>query len=375
MRENVDISAAIPIYKGKKYIASIIEMLEVNQNVLIQNGRKEKIEVIFVNDYPDEKIDDNYISSTILKIIFMNNKENCGIHRTRIRALKAAKGAYILFLDQDDVIANDYFYSQLVNINEADAVLCNGIHRQNKLIYANEIEQRRVVCGKGYFEQEHIIISPGQVLIRKGAIPNQWKENILLENGSDDVLLWILMLDKNRRFAINPSNIYTHIEYGDNTSLDFTSMRNSVMELRKTVLSKKLLSCDNQKIFIDAISKRIEKYNQYIGAMNNWDTIVKNITKICKRGHYNHVSVYGYGIIGRKLLEDLRKQKINIYAVVDKDANKYNETKEKMYRPSDIPEEIDLIIITPIFAQEVIKLELISAGYKGNIINIMEIEH
>lgn len=375
MRENVDISVAIPIYKGKKYIGQIIEMIELNQKVLMQKGRKEKIEVIFVNDYPNEKIDDNYSLSTILKLSFINNKENCGIHRTRIRALEAAKGTYILFLDQDDIIANDYFYSQLVNINDADAVLCNGIHRQNKLIYANETEQRKVVCGKGYFEQEHIIISPGQVLIRKGAIPNQWKENILLENGSDDVLLWILMLDKDRRFAINPSNIYTHIEYGDNTSLDFTSMRNSVMELRKTVLSKKLLSCDNQKIFIDAISKRIEKYNQYIGAMNNWDTIVKNITKICKGGQYNYVSVYGYGVIGRKLLKDLRKQKINIYAVVDKDAYKYCEANEKIYRPCDIPKKIDLLIISPIFAYEIIKLELISANYKGNIINIMEIEH
>ena len=59
MRENVDISVAIPIYKGKKYIASIIEMLEANQKELIQNERKEKIEVIFVNDYPNEKTVDD----------------------------------------------------------------------------------------------------------------------------------------------------------------------------------------------------------------------------------------------------------------------------------------------------------------------------
>lgn len=63
MRENVDISVAIPIYKGKKYIAPIIEMLESNQKVLIQNGRKEKIEIIFVNDYPDEKTVDDYMEA------------------------------------------------------------------------------------------------------------------------------------------------------------------------------------------------------------------------------------------------------------------------------------------------------------------------
>ena len=35
-------------------------MLETNQKVLIQNERKEKIEVIFVNDYPNEKTVDDY---------------------------------------------------------------------------------------------------------------------------------------------------------------------------------------------------------------------------------------------------------------------------------------------------------------------------
>lgn len=31
-------------------------MIEANQKVLMQKGRKEKVEVIFVNDYPNEKL-------------------------------------------------------------------------------------------------------------------------------------------------------------------------------------------------------------------------------------------------------------------------------------------------------------------------------
>lgn len=43
------------------------------------------------------------------------------------------------------------------------------------------------------------ITSPGHCLIRKTSIPQLWKENILKNNGSDDLLLWLLMLEENKK--------------------------------------------------------------------------------------------------------------------------------------------------------------------------------
>ena len=47
----MDVSVIIPIYKGNEYIESLLNKIEKNY----QESQKE-IEVIFVNDYPDEEI-------------------------------------------------------------------------------------------------------------------------------------------------------------------------------------------------------------------------------------------------------------------------------------------------------------------------------
>ena len=47
----MDVSVIIPIYKGNGYIESLLNKIEKNYQ-----GSQKEIEVIFVNDYPDEEI-------------------------------------------------------------------------------------------------------------------------------------------------------------------------------------------------------------------------------------------------------------------------------------------------------------------------------
>ena len=101
----MDVSIIIPIYKGNGYIESLLNKIEKNY----QESQKE-IEVIFVNDYPDEEIIIN--GQYDFKIEVINNKVNQGIHQTRINGLKKALGKYILFLDQDDEISDFFIKSQ-----------------------------------------------------------------------------------------------------------------------------------------------------------------------------------------------------------------------------------------------------------------------
>ena len=115
----MDVSVIIPIYKGNGYIESLLNKIEKNY----QESQKE-IEVIFVNDYPDEEI-----------IV---------IHQTRINGLKKALGKYILFLDQDDEISDFFIKSQLEHIGNADLCIANGIMESENgkcLIYKNQKSQ------------------------------------------------------------------------------------------------------------------------------------------------------------------------------------------------------------------------------------------
>ena len=52
----MDISVIIPFYKGQQYLDYLLEILDKNNNLI-----DEKMEVIFVNDYPDEKLEINNV--------------------------------------------------------------------------------------------------------------------------------------------------------------------------------------------------------------------------------------------------------------------------------------------------------------------------
>ena len=47
------ISIIVPIYKGEKYINKIIQSVENNYSYCTANGMDVKIEIIFVNDSPE----------------------------------------------------------------------------------------------------------------------------------------------------------------------------------------------------------------------------------------------------------------------------------------------------------------------------------
>ncbi len=119
------VSVIIPIYRGKRYIPRLIRIIEYNKQNL--KGTNE-VELIFVNDYPDEIISEEDIRSRILETKLIVNTQNYGIHRSRIVGLENASGEYILFLDQDDVIKRDYIEKQLRALkDDTDVVVCNGI--------------------------------------------------------------------------------------------------------------------------------------------------------------------------------------------------------------------------------------------------------
>ncbi|MGN1181929.1 MAG: glycosyltransferase, partial [Faecalibacillus sp.] len=89
----MDISIIIPFYKGKQYLDYLLDIFDKNKKLI-----KEEMEVIFVNDYPEEPL---FISGLhCYDIHVINNKINMGIHHSRVNGLNQAKGKYVIFLDQ-----------------------------------------------------------------------------------------------------------------------------------------------------------------------------------------------------------------------------------------------------------------------------------
>jgi glycosyltransferase involved in cell wall biosynthesis len=90
------VSVVIPVYNGEKYIEETIKSV-LNQSL-------KDIEINVVNDASTDK--SAQIVEKLQKSdnrIHLINKENSGVSDTRNRGIELSKGAFIAFLDQDDV--------------------------------------------------------------------------------------------------------------------------------------------------------------------------------------------------------------------------------------------------------------------------------
>lgn len=111
------ISVIIPVYNAEKYLENCINSI-FNQNY-------KNYEIILVNDGST----DNSLSiceklkkeSNKVKII---NQKNSGVATTRNKGLLEATGDYIIFMDNDDIISEDFFNKFLEeNDNDYDIII------------------------------------------------------------------------------------------------------------------------------------------------------------------------------------------------------------------------------------------------------------
>jgi glycosyltransferase involved in cell wall biosynthesis len=114
------ISIIVPVYNVEKYVAKCIESI-INQTY-------KNLEIIIVDDGSTDKSSDiceNYLKKdNRIKLI---HQENQRLSVARNNALAVANGDYIGFVDSDDWIAQDMYYTLYNNAVEynADISMCN----------------------------------------------------------------------------------------------------------------------------------------------------------------------------------------------------------------------------------------------------------
>ncbi len=230
------VSVITPFYKGNKYLSQLFGVVENNCNNLKSAFPQAMVELIIVNDSPQEKVEvPDFSMGFQLKII--NHEVNSGIHQARITGLQACSGEYIQFLDQDDVLADNAILSQIrvLASNQADMVICNAYMESSDgssyLLYKSKTDYSLINKLPFYLKSHNMIKSPGQCLLRKACIPTEWETYVMQKNGADDLFLWILLFEKSRRFAINKEALYIHKYTGENLSDSEAKMSVSSLEI------------------------------------------------------------------------------------------------------------------------------------------------
>lgn len=284
-----------------------------------ENLPNDIIEIVFVNDYPEEALDKSFSCNTNVKAVYVENPYNMGIQRTKINGIENASAEFILFLDQDDIIADNYISSQLSIIGDHDAVFCNGIYKKTERIFVSE---PRIADFENYVEYGYPLTSLGQLLVRKDCISEIWKNNPLNNNGWDDGFFWACLVYEKKSIVYNNSILYTHVENGNNLSFDWKKMKLSGEEYMETFLSSAIMSNSEKEIFISFIKRKLNKYDRYIEVDSLFEKIsVKELIRYLEDKNYRKIAVYGLGVYGSKLCNMISESDIQILYGIDRNAS------------------------------------------------------
>ncbi len=343
------LSVITPLYHGEKYISILVAQIEACAQYISDIG----LELVLSNDAPNEYIKDTF-PSALISVKVINTDKNRGIHGARVRGLLHSSGDYILFLDQDDMIVPKYFSSQLKAIGSADAVVCNALSG-GMVKYNTDRPLYKTADRKSMINDGNMILSPGQVLLRREAIPKSWTQNIMCNNGADDWFLWLCMHSEGKRFVINQQPLFIREVHYQNASFDSLRMAASEQETVALIEREHLLKTEERnalrKLLPQLQEKRIkenEKFKKMFLIQNDWFGASRrglSIADYLINRQIRKVAVYGYGYLGRSLLEDLEKSNIEIAYVIDKNA-KFLEIIEKCCTLEDTLEQVDAVIVT-----------------------------
>ncbi len=145
-------------------------------------------------------------------------------------------------------------------------------------------------------------------------------------------------------------------------------MRNSYVEVY--LLSDILNEADDE--YINLLQADIQKlrvmnrvYDMWIQAKSKEIGIVDYVDK----HNYCSIAVYGLGILGRRLIQELKESHIKITCVIDRKAQMINDFDINVIKPNKNIPIVDVIIVTAVYDYDNIKKQLKQYGY-NNIISL-----
>ncbi len=368
-----EISVIVPLYKGKKYINSIIDQIER----ACQKISSKSVELLLVNDFPDEIIDD--IDSEILSIKVINSEVNRGIHGARVYGLNFAQGKYVHFLDQDDEISPMFYMSQLMTIGDADVTYCRAYSDWTEIYNTDSVFEQS--NKRENFFVRVPMMSPGQALVKKESIPTIWREQILKNSGCDDYMLWLCMLGNNNTFVLNDNKLYRHRSTSVNLSSDMYAAYLSDREMSEVLLKNNIFTGKEREQVANIPMNQFKRKNfvqmkarttlLLIDLFERLEEKKMGLVKYLKDNNINRFIIYGYGDFGKHIKRRLCSEGLECIYLIDKNAE-YIQTNVPIGTLEQCNKFEDVILVTVVTDCENILTNLKNNNFK-KVINVKEL--
>ncbi len=304
------ISIIIPVYNAKDYLKRCLDS--------ILNSTYKNIEIILLDDGSTDnslEICNNY-QKKYKDIIKVYSHKNMGVGKTRNKGITLATGKYIMFMDNDDFITEDYienYYNEISNDN-LDVVIggYERVDEQNKVILKSKL--------KDYEWSRYKIVSPWAKIYNLNYLRNN---NIIFldSNIGEDIYFNIQVInmtdkikiinDTSYKWFYNTKSISNTIHKKADKNLEFEYL------LDKTYKKLKSINKEKEQIIEYFFMKTICWYIIYITNNTPIDIVKKEKTYYLNwlEKHYPNYQKNKYLKLWKPKGESL-KNKVVVYLIM-----------------------------------------------------------
>ncbi len=369
---------------------------------------KKSIESVLSQSYTDFEliiIDDGSTDNTEhvvgafcdARIVYIRNNKNNGACYARNIGLSKSKGEFIAFLDSDNIWDKNYLFNRIAKMKNGigfiwGPILLNDFEGQHIIPHLSQIETIKKSSRKEIIR----MMTYGNIIDTNTVVAK--KEYLLKENGFDEKLKrqqdwdYFFRIIQNDEYEILfddeilVENFLQEDSIGTDKNLGnyWEAVRSFILKYKKLITKDSDL-LDVYKSFCLSRSVRNEKdlaflndlnteeicelvyalsrqYTEIIGIyskncklvniLNTW--LIMNLKELSPVSKYmakrkaKNVAVYGAGKIGTTLITEIKREKIDLVAIIDK--NRSGEVIEgySIISPEEYDDAADLVIISVI---------------------------
>lgn len=131
---------------------------------------------------------------------------------------------------------------------------------------------------------------------------------------------------------------------------------------------------DHAQNELQIMQKQLDRFNIERQLLNKWLMLRDNnitLADYLEEKRYRNVAIYGYGLLGKHLLSELKKSQINVKCIIDINANGLN-LEVPVKTPSDQFGEVEVVIVSNIHIFKNIESNL-RKNYDGDIISLEDL--
>tara|TARA_A100001011_G_scaffold382723_1_gene452937 strand:- start:3687 stop:4940 length:1254 start_codon:yes stop_codon:yes gene_type:complete len=245
-------SYIIPCYNSEKHIIKCLENLKKNNH---QN------EIILVDDNSTDNTIKTVLNfkktNKIKNIKIIKNSKNLGPGSSRNKAIRAASGQYVIFLDSDDSVNNNEIYKikkKIIKNKYPDLVL--GLYSKDNFPFSNKFIFKGIAGEKMFsnyqliklFNKHNVVFEEAWPFIVKKKFLEKKKITFPQIKINEDQVFTNLMLFNTKIILFVKNNFYYHRNFKDSLSRKF-DLERCLSYFESTLLLSVLLKKSGKSIF------------------------------------------------------------------------------------------------------------------------------